>query len=152
MRTGVTELRNTWNAARKRHLANAAQTMSGGRGRRHLANAYETLSGRRVITARVTRRGATGAEQQARRTPSGGRVITRPPDGVLLARCSLYNNIQHPKHAELFTLQHKFKALLIMGWSCLALTHPFSPLKRNFVDRNGNVPKWSTYRPSYVPK
>jgi len=62
---GVTELRNTRNAARKRHLANAAQTTSGGRGRRHLANAYETPSGRRVITARVTSR-----------TPSGGRVIT----------------------------------------------------------------------------
>jgi len=51
MRAGVTELRNTRNAARKRHLANAAQTTSGGRGRRHLANAYETPSGRRVITA-----------------------------------------------------------------------------------------------------
>jgi len=48
---GVTELRNTRNAARKRPLANAAQTTSGGRGRRHLANAYETPSGRRVITA-----------------------------------------------------------------------------------------------------
>ena len=43
MRAGVTELRNTRNAARKRHLANAAQTPSG----------------RRVITARVTRRGAS---------------------------------------------------------------------------------------------
>jgi len=46
-----------------------------------LANAYETPSGRRVTTARVTRRGATGAEQRApkarvSRTPSGGRVIT----------------------------------------------------------------------------
>jgi len=51
MRAGVTELRNTRNAARKRHLANAAQTTYGGRGRRHLANAYETPSGRRVITA-----------------------------------------------------------------------------------------------------
>jgi len=66
----MTELRNTWNAARKQHLANAAQTTSGGRGRRHLVNAYETLSGRRVITARVTRRAS------ASRTPSGGRVIT----------------------------------------------------------------------------
>ena len=69
MRAGVTELRNTRHAARKRHLANAAQTTSGGRGRRHLANAYETPSGRRVITARVTRR---GAEQ---------RVELRPEDG-----------------------------------------------------------------------
>ena len=34
-RAAVTELRNTWNAARKRHLANA----------------YKTPSGRRVITA-----------------------------------------------------------------------------------------------------
>jgi len=66
MHAGVTELRNTRNAAQKRHLANAPQTTSGGRGRRHLANAYETSSGR-VITARVTRRGAAGA---------GGRVIT----------------------------------------------------------------------------
>ena len=49
MRAGVTELRNTRHAARKRHLANA----------------YETPSGRRVITARVTRRGAAGAEQRA---------------------------------------------------------------------------------------
>jgi len=32
IRAGVTELRNTRNAARKRHLANAAQTTSGGRG------------------------------------------------------------------------------------------------------------------------
>jgi len=57
----------------KRHLANAAQTTSGGRGRRHLTNAYETPSGRRVIfTARVTRRGTAGAS----RTPSGGRVLT----------------------------------------------------------------------------
>jgi len=80
MRAGVTELQNIRNAARKRHLANAAQTTSGGRGRRHLANAYETPSGRRVITARVTRQGAAGAEQRApkgaSRTPSGGRVIT----------------------------------------------------------------------------
>ena len=52
----------------KRHLANAAQTTSGERGRRHLANGYETPSGRRLITARVTRRGATGAEQQAPKT------------------------------------------------------------------------------------
>ena len=73
MRAGVTELRNTRNAARKPHLANAAQTMSGGRGRRHLANAYETPSGRRVITARVTRRGAAGAEQRA---PKARVVIT----------------------------------------------------------------------------
>ena len=50
MHAGVTELRNTRNAAQKRHLANAPQTTSGGRGRRHLANAYETSSGR-VITA-----------------------------------------------------------------------------------------------------
>ena len=57
----------------KRHLANAAQTTSGGRGRRHLANAYETPSGRRVITAWVTRRGRRRA---VGRTPSGGRVIT----------------------------------------------------------------------------
>jgi len=70
MRAGVTELRNTQNAARKQHLANAAQTTSGGWGRRHLANAYETPSGRRVITARVTRR---GAEQR--------RVELRPEDG-----------------------------------------------------------------------
>jgi len=81
MRAGVTELQNTRNAARKRHLANAAQTTSEGWGRRHLANAYETPSGGRVITARVTRRGAAGAEQRApkarvSRTPSGGRVIT----------------------------------------------------------------------------
>jgi len=54
-------------------LANAAQTMSGGRGKRHLANAYETPSGKRD-------RGAAGAEQRAPKarviTPSGGRVIT----------------------------------------------------------------------------
>jgi len=75
MRAGVTELRNTRNATRKRHLANAAQTTSGGRGRRHLANAYETLFGQWVITARVTRRGAASAEG-ASRTPSRGRVIT----------------------------------------------------------------------------
>ena len=69
MRAGVTELRNTRSAARKRHLgslANDAQTTSGGRGRRHLANDYET---RRVIAAgsrrRVTRRGAAGAKQRA---------------------------------------------------------------------------------------
>jgi len=43
MGAGVTELRNTRNSARKRHLANAAQTTSG--------DAYETPSGRRVITA-----------------------------------------------------------------------------------------------------
>ena len=53
MRAGVTELRNIRHAARKRHLANAAQTTSGGRGRRHLANAYETPSGGLVITASV---------------------------------------------------------------------------------------------------
>jgi len=75
MRAGVTELRNTRHAARKRHLANAAQTTSGGRGRRNLSNPYETPSGRRVITARVTRRGAAGAEQPSR-TPTGGQVIT----------------------------------------------------------------------------
>jgi len=57
---------NTRHAAQKWHLANTAQTTSGGWGRRHLANAYETPSGRRVITARVTRRGAAGAEQRAR--------------------------------------------------------------------------------------
>ena len=73
MRAGVTELRNTRNAARKQHLANAAQTTPGGRERRHLANAYETPSGRQVITARVTRR---GAEQRAR-----VRVELRPEDG-----------------------------------------------------------------------
>jgi len=54
----------------KRHLANAAQTTSRGRGRRHLANAYETPSGRCVIfTARVTRPQA--------------RVELRPEDGYL---------------------------------------------------------------------
>jgi len=81
MREGVTELRNTRYAARKRHLANAAQTTSGGRGRRHLANAYETPSGRRVIkliTARVTRRGAAGAEQRA---PKARVEELRPEDG-----------------------------------------------------------------------
>jgi len=46
-------------------------------GRRHLANAYETPSGRRVITARVTRRGAAGAEQRAPKA----RVELRPEDG-----------------------------------------------------------------------
>ena len=49
MRAGLTEVRNTRNAARKRHLANGAQTTSGRRRRRHLANNYETPSGRRVI-------------------------------------------------------------------------------------------------------
>jgi len=77
MRTGVTELRNTRIAARKQQLANAAQTTSGGRGRRQLANAYKTPSRRRVITARVTRRGAAGAEQ---RVPKA-RVELRPEDG-----------------------------------------------------------------------
>jgi len=81
MRVGVTELRNTRNAARKRHLANAAQTMSRGRGRRHLANAYETPSRRRVITARVTRRGAAGAEQRAPKARASARVELRPEDG-----------------------------------------------------------------------
>jgi len=61
MRAEVTELRNTRNAARKRHLANA----------------YETASGRRVITARVTTRGAAGAEQRAPKA----RVELRPEDG-----------------------------------------------------------------------
>ena len=42
-----------------------------------LANAYETPSGRRVITARVTRRGAAGAEQRAPKA----RVELRPEDG-----------------------------------------------------------------------
>jgi len=50
MRAEVTELRNTRHAARKRHLANA----------------YETPSGRRVITARVTRRGAEQRAPKAR--------------------------------------------------------------------------------------
>jgi len=77
MRAGLTEVRNTWHAARKRHLANAAQTTSGGRGRRHLANDYETPSGRREITAQVTRRGAAGSEQ---RVPKA-RVELRPEDG-----------------------------------------------------------------------
>jgi len=53
---------------------------------------------------------------------------------------------------ELFTVQHKFKALLIMGWGCLSFRHPFSPLKSNFVHRSGNVAKWSMYRSTYVPK
>ena len=48
-------------------------------GKRHLANAYETPSGRRVITARVTRRGAAGAEQRAPKA----RVELRPEDGQL---------------------------------------------------------------------
>jgi len=61
----------------KAHLANAAQTTSGGRGSRHLGNAYETPSGQRIITARVTRRGAAGAEQQAPKA----RVELRPEDG-----------------------------------------------------------------------
>jgi len=61
MRAGVTELRNTRNAAWKRHLANA----------------YETPSGRRIITARATRRGAAGAEQRAPKA----RVELRPEDG-----------------------------------------------------------------------
>ena len=72
MRAGVTELRNTRNAARKRHLANAAQTTSV-----PLANTYKTPSGRRVIAARVTRRGAAGAEQRA---PKAW-VELRPEDG-----------------------------------------------------------------------
>jgi len=79
MRAGVTELRNTRNAARKRHLVNAAQTTSGQRERQHLANAYETPSGLRVITASVTRRRrrrAASAEGTSR-TPSGGRVTVR---------------------------------------------------------------------------
>ena len=54
-------------------------------------------------------------------------------------------------HAELFTVQHKFKALLIMGWGCLPLIHPFLPLKSNFVDESGNVLKWSM-NGSCVPK
>jgi len=94
MRAGVTELRNTRNSARKRHLANAAQTMSGGRGKRHLANAYKTPSGRRVITARVTRRGAAGAEQPAPKArvelrPEEGYVITASTGLFLRARISL---------------------------------------------------------------
>ena len=44
---------------------------------RHLANAYETPSGRRVITARIKRRGAAGAEQRAPKA----RVELRPEDG-----------------------------------------------------------------------
>jgi len=62
MRAGVTELRNTPSAARKRHLANA----------------YKTPSGRRVSSnndARRRRRRAASAEG-ASRTPSRGRVIT----------------------------------------------------------------------------
>jgi len=62
MLAGLTEVRNTRNAARKRHLANSAQTTYGRQRRLHLANDYETPSGRQVI-ARVTRR---GAEQWAR--------------------------------------------------------------------------------------
>jgi len=76
MRAGVTELRNTRKATPGERW-NAAQTTSGGRGRRHLANAYVTPSGRRVITARVTRRGAAGAEQRAPKA----RVELRPEDG-----------------------------------------------------------------------
>jgi len=45
MRAGLTEVRNTRHAVRKRHLANDAQTTSGGRRRRHLPNDYETSSG-----------------------------------------------------------------------------------------------------------
>ena len=94
MRAGVTELRNTRNAARKRHLANA----------------YESPSGRRVITARVTRWGAAGAKQRvpkargASRTPSGGRVITASigyirkmvPDHTVVDLCSK----QHQRHSS----------------------------------------------------
>jgi len=75
MRAGMTELRNARNAVRKRHLANAAQTTSGGRGRRHLANAYETPSGRSSNEARRRRRRAASAKGTSR-TPSGWRVIT----------------------------------------------------------------------------
>jgi len=71
MRAGVTEVRNTRHAARKQHLANAAETTSGGRGRRHLTNDYETPSGRPVITARVMRRASI----------EGVRVELRPEDG-----------------------------------------------------------------------
>jgi len=88
MRVGVTELRNTRNAVRKRHLANATQTTSGGRGRRHLANAYETPSGRWVITARVMRR---GAEQRfgASRTLSRGRVITASSNNKIIHKITI---------------------------------------------------------------
>ena len=57
-----------------RHLANDAQTTSGGRRRRHLPNDYETPSGLRVI-ARVTRRAPNSERNGVSRTPSGGRVI-----------------------------------------------------------------------------
>ena len=99
MRAGVTELRNTRNAARKRHLAKAAQTTSGGRGKRHLANDYETPSGRRVIAAgsrrrrrRVTRRGAAGAEQRAPKA----RVELRQEDGSLQLVTQSRINSQKP--------------------------------------------------------
>jgi len=79
MRAGVTELRNTRNAARKRHLANAAKlrTEDGG------GNTWRTLTKLRPDEgnysssneARRCRRRAASAEG-ASRTPSGGRVIT----------------------------------------------------------------------------
>ena len=72
MRAGVTEVRNTWNAARKRHLVNGAHTASERRRRRHLANDYETPSN--YSSSNEAHRAASAAGGS--RTPSGGRVIT----------------------------------------------------------------------------
>ena len=40
----------------------------------------------------------------------------------------------------------------LSGETSLPLRRPFPPLKSNFVDRIGNVLKWSMYPFSYVPK
>ena len=81
MRAGLTEVRNTRNAARKRHLANGercsnyVRTTAEATPSERLRNSVRTT----VITARVTRRGAAGAEQRA----PLARVELRPEDGHL---------------------------------------------------------------------
>ena len=76
MRVEVTELRNTRHAARKRHLANGADTTSGRRRRRHLANDYETPSNYSSSNEARRRRRRAASAAGASRTPSGGRVLT----------------------------------------------------------------------------
>jgi len=64
MRAGVTELRNIRNAARKRHLANAYETL------RTTGNYSSSKEARR------RRRRRAASAEGASRTPSGGQVIT----------------------------------------------------------------------------
>ena len=74
MRAGVTELQNTRNAVRKRHLANAAQTTSGGRG--------EATPGERLRNSvRTTGSYSSSNEARRHRRRAAARVELRPEDG-----------------------------------------------------------------------